>query len=107
MNTRIMFLRDAQEHPVGCVAISVDRKNHRLNYQMSVLNPSDRFDRKMARHLALGRLVEAPVSIPVKRGEELNMHDISTCVMKSIAQSKAPSRAVKAAKLWLNTNFCG
>lgn len=104
-NTRIMFLRDSKDHPVGCLAISMDRKNHRLNYQMSVLNPDDRFDRKMARHLALGRLVEKPVSVPVKRGHELTMHEISCVVMEHVATSKAPSRARKAAKFWLWQNL--
>ena len=101
-NTRIMFLRDSQYRPVGCVAISVDRRNHRLNYGISVLNPADKFDRKVARQLAIGRLVEVPFAVAFKRDEELTMHVISERVMKHVAYgSGAPSRAVKAAKLWL------
>lgn len=101
-NTRIMFLRDANDRPVGCLAISVDRRNHRLNYGISVLNPADKFDRKVARQLAIGRLVEVPFTVALKRDEELNMHVISERVMKHVAYgSGAPSRAVKAAKYWL------
>jgi len=101
MNKRIMFLRDNQFRPVGCLAISVDRKNHRLNYQFSVLNPVDSFDRKTARVLALGRLLDSPISLPLARGKEVNMHDVSFAVMSHLAKSNAPNRAVKAAKLWL------
>lgn len=101
-NTRIQFLRDSQFRPVGCLAINLDLRNHRLTYQMSVLNPADRFDRKVARQLALGRLVEAPVSVPLPRGKEFTMHDISEVVMRHVANSKAPGRARKAAKMWLN-----
>jgi hypothetical protein len=100
-NTRIMFLRSLSYAPCGCVAISVDTRNRKLSYQFSVLNPVDKFDRKMARHLALGRLVEAPVTFPYARGETLTMHDISKRVLEHLAASKAPTRAVRAANLWL------
>jgi len=103
-NTRIMFLRDANDRPVGCLAISVDRRNHRVDYGISVLNPADKFDRKMARQLAIGRMVETPFhTYLMKKDKELNMHHISDCVMMHVAYvSGAPSRAVKAAKYWLD-----
>lgn len=101
---RIQFLRDASFHPVGCVAISVNRLRGELQYQYSVLNPSDDFNRKLARQLALGRLVENPIKLPLSR--DANMHEISTVVMTDLEHSdNAPSRAVKAAKLWLNDHY--
>lgn len=100
MNSRIMFLRDTKGHPVGCVAINVDLKNHRLSYQMSTLNPCDRFDRKLARHLALGRLVEIPIKVSLPRNK-LSCHEISMAVMIDLATSNAPSRMVKAAQQWI------
>jgi hypothetical protein len=100
-NVRIMFLRGMSYAPCGCVAIKVDTRNRQLSYQFSVLNPADRFDRKMARHLALGRLLETPVTFSYARGETLTMHDISKRVLEHLVTSKAPTRAVKAAKLWL------
>lgn len=100
-NTRIMYLRDNQYAPVGCVAISIDRRNHRLSYQYSVRNPIDKFDRKLARQLALGRMVEVPIHLPLVRDMETSMHMISEMVMRHLASSNAPTRAVKAAKYWL------
>jgi len=103
MSNRIMFLRDANYFPIGCLAINLDRKNRQLKYQYSVLHPSDYFDRKTARHLALGRMLDCPITIPMDRTKEVNMHDISNAVMTHLAASNAPTRAVKAAKLWLAT----
>jgi hypothetical protein len=100
-STRIMFLRDANYVPTGCLAINVDRKNHRLSYQFSVLNPADKFNRSVARQLALGRLLEKPIFVPLKRDEEINMHTISQSVMLHLSNSKSPGRAIKAAKFWL------
>lgn len=104
MNTRIMYLRDANKFPCGCLAITQDRRNHKLSYQYSVLNPHDEFDRKMARHLALGRLVESPITISTPRDTTISNHDISELVMLHVSRSDAPKRAVRAAKLWLSDN---
>lgn len=103
MNRRVTFLRNADNNPVGCVVINVDRHNKRIEYQVSTLNPADKFDREMARLLATGRLVEAPFHLwlPNKAG----LHEISRRVMGHIVSNKAiPSRSVKAAKLWLSLN---
>jgi len=98
-----MFLRGSDNHPVGCVAIESDRSSpNRLSYQVSVLNPSDKFDRAVARQLAIGRLVEKPIVFHTSHNVE-NMHDISQEVMFDIANSPTlPKRAVKAARDWCN-----
>ena len=102
MDYRIMFLRNNAGHPIGCVAIQINRKQRTLQYGYSVLNPADKFDRKVARQLALGRLMESPIEISVMR-EDLNMHEITRSIMRSLVLSnKTPARAVRAAKLWLN-----
>lgn len=101
MQTRVMFLRDIENKPVGCLSMIIDRKNHRVKYQYSVQNPVDHFDRKLARHLALGRLVDQPIVIPLPRNSDQNMTTITRLVMQDLSQLNAPSRAIKAAKLWL------
>ena len=63
VNRRVMYLRDSSYTPVGCVAISVSKNRKQVRYQYSVLNPSDDFERSLARHIALGRLVEKPVRL--------------------------------------------
>lgn len=101
---RIMYLRDRNKRPVGCIAVSIDRLRCRAEYQYSVLNPLDDFNRKVARQLALGRLIESPIVLSVSR--DANMHDISTLVLSDLERrNTAPTRAVKAAKFWLNQSF--
>lgn len=103
-NVRIMFLRDHNWHPVGCLAIKLDRSKGRVEYQVSVLNPQDRFNRAVGRQLAIGRLIENPLTVKV--GKDASMHDISKAVLKDLKTQKnvLPSRAVKAANMWLAYN---
>jgi hypothetical protein len=102
MNYRVQYLRDLRNHPVGCVVIKINRHENRVQYQLSVLNPADRFDRKVARQLALGRLTEAPLSTTLPKNA--NMHTITRAVMEHLKEQNVPSRAVKAAKFWLSLN---
>jgi hypothetical protein len=103
MSRRIMYLRSETGHPVGCLAIQMNRHDSVISYQLSVLNPSDRFNRAVARQLALGRLLEEPLKVKLSR--EATMHDISEAVMRDIlAYKDAPSRAIKAARLWIRQN---
>jgi len=103
MNRRVMFLRNLDDKPVGCVVINVDRHLKRIEYQVSTLNPQDKFDREMARLLATGRLVESPFRLRLPN--RANMHQISERVMRHIASNKTiPSRSIKAAKNWLVLN---
>lgn len=114
MDYRIQFLRDVNGQPVGCLAIKTGpdfsapfvarEKNNQLviAYQVSALNPVDRFDRAFARQIALGRAVESPFIIKAKAS---TMHEISTAVMKHLVSNKStPARTRRAAKLWLKDN---
>lgn len=104
MHKRIMFLRDVNYKPCGCIAITVNRGNNTAQFQVSVLNPIDRFDRKVARQLALGRMLEVPITVSIPANA--SMHDITEAVMAHIFDNKTkfPARAVKGAKLWLHYN---
>ena len=106
MHHRIQFLRDSRHQPVGCLAIQtrvvIDgfSTTTLICYQMSVLNPKDNFDRPLARQLALGRMVEAPLTTTVA-GAEPSMHEITEAIMRDVAaDSLAPTRARAAARLW-------
>lgn len=104
MNRRVMFLRSVDDKPVGCVVINVDRHLKRIEYQVSTLNPLDKFNREVARLLAIGRLVESPFHLwlPNKAG----LHEISRRVMVHMANNKAvPNRSRKAAKNWVHKNL--
>jgi hypothetical protein len=107
MNHRIMYLRDRNGNPVGCIAIKLHRHVEYdrclVEYQVSVLNPLDRFDRATARQLALGRMVEAPLTVRVPA--DPTMFEVSSEVMRDIvSDSGQPTRARDAAKRWLRNN---
>lgn len=98
-NYRIMFLRGSNNHPVGCLAMLVT--NNQVKYQVSTLNPVDKFDRRVARQLALGRLIENPIEIGMN---DTNIHNVVKCVMADIARNNLiPNRAKIAAKKWLSS----
>jgi hypothetical protein len=104
---RIMYLRDKRGAPVGCVAIKLHRHveydRQLVEYQVSVLNPLDRFNRATARHLALGRMMEAPLTVRVHH--EPSMFEVTLEVMRDIAtDSVQPTRARQSAKRWLQNN---
>jgi hypothetical protein len=89
--------------PIGCLVTSLSKDRKTIRYQFSVLNPVDEFKRSLARHIALGRLLEIPFRIKGLRGDE-NSWQINSLVMEDILNSKSrdiPSRARKSAKLWL------
>lgn len=102
-NIRVMYLRDKSGHIDGCLAIRLNAGGNYAEYQFSVLNPADRFDRAHARALAKGRLLEKPYVVTLPKNP--NMHVISEEVMRDVSNHKdAPARARKAARFWLRSN---
>lgn len=114
---RFMYLRDAKQNPIGCLAINIDRFSGKITYGLSVLNPLDKFNRVLARKIAAERLAIKPFTAIFQCLTQLSMHDISRLVMEHILHNKnmtynkfaqlslcTPTRARKAAKLWLKSN---
>lgn len=98
-----MYLRDKNGWTVGCVAMLLQSKERQVGFQLSVVNPADKFERVLARQLALGRLVEQPYFVSLPR--QYNAHDISEAVMVAIRNNSAlPTRAREAARRWLRVN---
>lgn len=127
MSTRIMYLRASNGHPVGCIAIEIERTAicPSVRYSVSTLHPNDKFNRTLAKNIAIGRLtVETSDKSSHKHylsGDSLNftgwyndpstrrmtIHDVSMGVMTDIVRlgiKSFPSRVVKSAKLWLRQN---
>ena len=99
---KIMYLRDSNRNPIGCLAITVDHVRLKAEYQLTMTAPEDHFDRKMGRQMSIGRLVENPLTVRLKANSDMN--DVALAIMKDIVKNKVCSgRAVKLAKLWLNT----
>ena len=98
MEYRFMFLRTDKGVPVSCVAMKVS-KSGEVTYGVSTQHPKDRFNRKVARELALGRMVSKPEVVKVNT---ISMHEISRTVVADLLKKEAtPTRAYMAAKKWL------
>lgn len=97
---RVQYLRDTNNFPIGCLAIKLSDNFAMVSYQVSVLNPRDRFDRALSRQLAKGRLLEQPIEVDLP--DDFNMHVITRVVMNDMQNnSSLPTRARKAARYWL------
>jgi hypothetical protein len=121
MEYRFQYLRNRDGQPVGCVAIKtiVSESGCRIEYQVSALSPLDRFDRSLARNIAVERLKKRPLVVESPLNHDANMHQITSAVMTHLSNTpiskkvvegvvipwevkmNVPSRARKAAKLWL------
>lgn len=101
-NVRFMFLRNKSGQPVGCLAIRLSQMGSYADYQVSVLNPADKFDRATARNVALERLEKRPYSVnhrPAFNG----MNHVNRAIMHHLVNLKdVPNRARRAARLWLS-----
>ena len=115
---KILYLRDKNFQPVGCVAytrttdgLSTDR----VSYELSVRNPRDAldakgrtvgFNRTRAREIAIGRLHTHPISVLI--ASELTGELASDAILADIADrspvfgvSQVSDRARKAARAML------
>lgn len=94
---KFMFIRGEHNFPIGCIAMC--KFSDRIEYQVSTLNPRDRFDRRLARQLALGRLVENPIKLP---NATQKLDEAYRFIMTDIKNNEdMPKRARSAAKNWL------
>ena len=100
---KLVYLRATrQNNPVGCVAYSCDDEG--IDYNLSVLNPLDKFDRKLARGIATKRLDKYSYHLPINT-KNMSNFDIMVEVIASISNNSAlPKRAQKAAREWLKIN---
>lgn len=72
---RIFYIRDNKGQPVACLAYR-DSDDGLVRYGLSTLHPNDRFDRSLARKIALGRLRIAPDVVRPPEGARPLFHII-------------------------------
>jgi len=111
MNNKIRFtyLRDHNEHPIACVAVMFEPNTKQLIYGISTLNPSDTFNKKVARDLAVGRLVQKPSRLTLHIPKhEITAHEITRRVLKDLlmwGHEELPNRTRKGAQKWLQESL--
>jgi len=106
---KMFYLRDKHGFPVACVA-STKETEDTVKYTVSTHNPMDRYDKKTARHIALGRLTKFN---PLRSTSELSplggIVSMGGAIRKDIVQDiingPFPQRARDAAKYMMKTVF--
>jgi hypothetical protein len=124
-NYRFIYLRDdyhldmgrdfnmvgCKGNPVGCLVVSLaskDNNTYTVEYAVSSLNPGDDFDRKMARELAVGRLVSSPFRATFCLSDRpYSIHACVEAVMDDVAANESLSgRVRKSARKWVRAYCC-
>jgi hypothetical protein len=104
-NCRIMYLRDKSGYPVGCVAMGLTRSMKKIKYQLSVLNPQDQFDRSLARHIALGRLLESPLEADYIGPLGIpSMKEVTFSVMKDMQEQHIDNSLAKIKAIFVKAS---
>ena len=107
-----LFLRNydtPNKQPLGCVAMRVDRVKGEICYAVSVCSPKDKWNSKVARDKAAGRLIKAPNMVQVKVPEGWN--DITKLIMEDIVKNNKEQEqgrsylAFEAATSWLTRDM--
>jgi hypothetical protein len=95
---RFFYLRDENNHPVGCLASNLNKSTDTIEYAVSVCNPLDQFHKKQAKELAAGRIAMGDC-------DSIAVSPIKGCtkkyIMELILEGSYPQRARDAAKRWL------
>lgn len=107
-HVRYMYLRNRNKHIVGCLAIRLlgDTSNVTgVDYQLSVLNPKDRFNRQTARDLAKTRLQAEPITVNLDEDFGGMSHITHTIMTHLTVNKEVPNRARKSAEDWLLSRY--
>lgn len=105
---RFFYLRDENNHPIGCLASELDKATDTIKYAVSVCNPIDSFNKKQAQALAAGRIAMGDcMSItlsPIKGFTKRYMLELIALSPDSGYYNQYPHRARDAAKRWLESH---
>lgn len=96
---KFFYLRDESRNPIGLVASH--KVGEWIEFAISTWNPKDKFDKKIAKEVAVGRLKNND-SYLVRGGEK-----VKTRIMKVLVDPGyrlMPRKARKAAQLWIDSH---
>ena len=105
-NLHAMYLRDSKtKHPVGIV-LTRKGSDGIVEYQYSVWNPVQNYDRDLGYKVALGRFETAAYAVRLPEGVKVTGHVINTSVLKDMLnhrgdEDRLPTRAKNAIVSWL------
>lgn len=96
---QVEWLRDSVQNVFGCIAVK--RAGRKVNVGVSLRHPEDQFSPVLAKQLAIGRMIDSPISV-----EPIHLYDRVDSMysaMKALAKSKDVSTSVRrAARRWIS-----
>lgn len=95
----IHFVRNDKGMPVGCLAFrDVYGSDDEIfvEYGFSVHNPSDNWNRKLARQLAIGRMIESPYRLV--SGPNWNISRMIEEILRDLPNRNVPKRMLREAE---------
>lgn len=98
-SVRFMFLRGANQNPVGVLLMKRNPDTKEVKFAVALANPKDSFDKELGVKIATGRLNKKP---QVVSSVGTTFHQITKDVMSNILQSASSPMATLAAKNWLD-----
>lgn len=102
---RYLYLKDENKFPHTCVAFKIDRNTNKAFYGVSTVHPNDKgqnFDRKIARELAVGRLVLDQKNITFPTHQYNSVQDIMQFLIYALDDDKTlPKRTQRAIAAWI------
>lgn len=111
--TKFLYVRNSKKFPVACIAYSLDKSNDTITYGLSIYNPSDTFDREMARNVAEGRMLKRGRVIPCQVEEKPHqkiMDDLWALITGAMGESfdgslgtNPTSHLIKAVRNWVSS----
>jgi hypothetical protein len=91
MSTKIFYLRDDSNNPVGCVAAT--SQGNSLNVAYSLCSPHDRFNRQLARKIATERLTTGKgVGMTTETSIAADITNVRTTALQVLARHTSTER---------------
>lgn len=101
-NIRYMYIRDEKRNPIGVIVTRKVENYVEVNY--SFCSPKDKFDKKIGKKIALGRLETKPAFV-CGLDEKSNRHSITRDVLASISYVvNLTKKTEKFVQNWLRTH---
>lgn len=92
----IHFVRNEKGMPVACLAFRDTFSNDNrcyVEYGYSVHNPADNWNRKLARQIAIGRMIESPIRI--EGNPDWNINNLIERILDDLQGRNIPKRLLK------------
>lgn len=102
-NHKFFYIRNESDFPVGCVVYK--QYGYAVMWAFSTHNPKDKFDKKIARDVAMGRLTKHYQTIWLKQEHQSHSSDIMLKILQTIGYNKQIFNDLDYSENWKATKM--